>query len=48
MQAAPGVLVDLVETNEPRLMAFNVYLDEQGGKISVVQVHPDLDRMEFH
>ena len=43
-----GELVDLVETNEPRLMAFNVYLDEQGSKVSVVQVHPDSDSMEFH
>ena len=43
-----GELVDLVETNEPRLMAFHIYLDEQGSKISVVQVHPDSASMEFH
>jgi predicted metallo-beta-lactamase superfamily hydrolase len=43
-----GELVDLVETNEPRLIAFHIYLDEQGSKISVVQVHPDSDSMEFH
>ena len=41
-------LVDVVETNEPRLIAFNIYLDEQGGKVSIVQVHPDADSMEFH
>ena len=34
-----GELVDRVETNEPRLIAFHIYLGEQGGKISVVQVH---------
>jgi hypothetical protein len=43
-----GELVDLVETNEPRLTAFHVYLDEQGSTISVVQVHPDSESMEFH
>lgn len=43
-----GELVDLVETNEPRLIAFHIYLDEQGGKLSVVQVHPDSAPMEFH
>jgi hypothetical protein len=43
-----GELVDLVETNEPRLIAFHIYLDQQGSKISVVQVHPDSDSMEFH
>jgi quinol monooxygenase YgiN len=41
-------LVDVVETNEPRLIAFNIYLDEQGSKVSIVQVHPDADSMEFH
>jgi len=43
-----GELVDLVETNEPRLMAFHIYLDRQGRTLSVVQVHPDSDSMEFH
>lgn len=37
----------LVETNEPRLVAFNVYPDERGRKVSVVQVHPDTASMEF-
>jgi quinol monooxygenase YgiN len=41
-------LVEFVETNEPRLIAFNIYLDEQGSKVSVVQVHPDAASMEFH
>ncbi|MGH2692906.1 MAG: hypothetical protein ACRDHM_10460 [Actinomycetota bacterium] len=40
--------VELVETNEPRLMAFNFYLDEEGSKVAVVQVHPDAASMEFH
>ena len=42
-------LVDFVETNEPRLIAFNTYLDEDEGRtLSVVQVHPDSASMEFH
>jgi quinol monooxygenase YgiN len=41
-------LVELVETNEPRLIAFNVYLDEEGDKVAIVQVHPDAASMEFH
>jgi quinol monooxygenase YgiN len=39
---------DLIEANEPRLIAFNVYLDELGSKVSVVQVHPDAASMDFH
>ena len=37
-----------VEKNEPRLIAFNVYSDELGKTIGVVQVHPDAASMETH
>jgi hypothetical protein len=40
--------VEVVETNEPRLIAFNIYADEDGNRISGVQVHPDTASMEFH
>ena len=39
---------DFIETNEPRMIAFHVYLDDEGSKASVVQVHPDSASMEFH
>src|SRR5918999_798616 len=41
-------LVDLVETNEPRLIAFHCFLDEEGSKLTVIQLHPDSASMEFH
>ena len=41
-------LVDFVETNEPRLIAFHAYLDEAGSKLTVIHVHPDSASMEFH
>ena len=41
-------LVDFVETNEPRMIAFHTYLDERGDKLTIVQVHPDSASMEFH
>jgi quinol monooxygenase YgiN len=41
-------LVDFVETNEPRVIAFNTYLDREGTTVSIVQVHPDSASMEFH
>ena len=41
-------LVDFVETNEPRIIAFNTYLDRDGKTVSIVQVHPDSASMEFH
>jgi quinol monooxygenase YgiN len=41
-------LVDFVETNEPRMIAFHAYLDQDGKRLSIVQVHPDSASMEFH
>jgi len=41
-------LVDFVETNEPRLIAFHCFFDEEGTKLTVVQLHPDSASMEFH
>ena len=41
-------LVDFVETNEPRLIAFHAYLDRDGNTLPIVQVHPDSASMEFH
>ena len=41
-------LVDFVETNEPRMIGFNTYLDREATTLAVVQVHPDSASMEFH
>jgi len=43
----PG-LVDFIQANEPRLIAFNEYANEEGTEVAVVQVHPDADSMAFH
>lgn len=41
-------LVEFVESNEPRPIAYSVYLNESGTRMTVVQVHPDSASMEFH
>jgi quinol monooxygenase YgiN len=41
-------LVEFVEANEPRLIAFNEYVNEAGDEVTVVQVHPDAESMEAH
>ena len=41
-------LVDFVETNEPRMIAFHWFLDEAGTKLTVMHLHPDVSSMEFH
>jgi hypothetical protein len=41
-------LVGFVQENEPRLLAFNEYANEEGTEVGVVQVHRDAESMEFH
>jgi NAD(P)-dependent dehydrogenase (short-subunit alcohol dehydrogenase family) len=43
----PG-LVEFVEENEPQLIAFNEYVNENGTEVTVVQVHPDAPSMQKH
>jgi len=41
-------LCEFIEANEPRVLAFNEYVDDDGSEVAVVQVHPDAESMEFH
>jgi hypothetical protein len=41
-------LVDFIEANEPRLIAFNEYVNDEGTEVGVVQVHPDTASFELH
>jgi hypothetical protein len=41
-------LVGFIQANEPRLIAFNEYANDEGTEVAVVQVHPDADSMVFH
>jgi hypothetical protein len=41
-------LIRYVEANEPRMVAFNLYLNDAGTEVTSVQVHPDAGSMERH
>jgi hypothetical protein len=43
-----GELVALIEANEPRLIAYNAYLNEDQTEISVVHIHRDVASMVTH
>jgi hypothetical protein len=36
-------LAEFVESNEPRVIAFNVYGSEDGAEVSIVKAHPDAE-----
>jgi quinol monooxygenase YgiN len=48
LKAAMKELVDFVEANEPRLIAYNVYFSADGTRMTVVHVHPDSASLEYH
>jgi hypothetical protein len=43
----PG-LSEFIEVHEPRLLAFNEYVNADRTEVAVVQVHPDAASMERH
>ena len=45
---ALGEMAEFVEANEPRVIAFEAYLSDDGTEVTGVQVHPDADSMAFH
>jgi quinol monooxygenase YgiN len=48
LKMAMSELIKFVETSEPRLIAYNVYLNEDCTRITVVHVHADSASLEFH
>lgn len=48
LKKAMKELVEFVEANEPRLIAYNVYFKEDGTRMFVVHVHPDSASLKFH
>jgi quinol monooxygenase YgiN len=41
-------LVESIDANEPRLIAYNVYLSDDGSQMTVVHVHADSASLEHH
>jgi quinol monooxygenase YgiN len=48
LKTAMKELVKFVEANEPRLIAYKVYLEEDGTRMTVVHLHADSASLEFH
>ena len=48
LKAGIKELVDFVEANEPRVIAYNVYFNDDGTRMTVVHVHPDSASLEHH
>jgi hypothetical protein len=47
-QAHAVDVIELVESEEPRMIAFNCFASADGIDVSTVQVHPDAESLDFH
>jgi hypothetical protein len=48
LKAGMKALTDFVEANEPRIIAYNVYFNDEGTRMTVVHAHPDSASFEYH
>ena len=48
LKTAMNELVEFVETNEPQLIAYNVYFNEDRTRMTVLHIHSDSASLEFH
>jgi quinol monooxygenase YgiN len=48
VQTAVKELAEFVETNEPQILSYAVYLDEDGRHMNVIHVHQDSASLEYH
>lgn len=40
--------IEFFRTNEPQIVAFHGFLNQDGTEMTSIQVHPDIDSMDFH
>jgi hypothetical protein len=48
LKTALAELADFVERNEAAPLAYHIYFDEDGTRMTVLQIHPDSESMELH
>ena len=48
LKAGMKELTDFVEANEPRIIAYNVYFNDEGTRMTVVHAHADSASFEYH
>jgi hypothetical protein len=48
LKAGMKDLTDFVEASEPRILAYNVYFNDEGTRMTVMHAHPDSASFEYH
>jgi hypothetical protein len=42
------MISEVVESNEPQIISFQGFLNEDGSELTSIQIHPDSASMDFH
>ena len=48
LRGAISELVAFIEANEPRILAYNIYLSDDGRRMTVFHMHADAASLDFH
>jgi quinol monooxygenase YgiN len=48
LKGAIEELVAFIDANEPQILAYSVYLSEDGSRMTVVHVHADSESLDYH
>jgi hypothetical protein len=48
LKGAIHELAEFIEANEPQLIAYNVYISDDGSEITVMHVHADSASLDYH
>lgn len=48
LRQAMTALAEFVEANEPQLLSYGFFIDEQASQMTVIAIPPDAASMEFH
>jgi hypothetical protein len=48
LKSAIGQLVEFIDSNELQLLAYNVYLSDDGQQMTVMHVHADSASLDYH
>ena len=48
LKGALQELAEFIEANEPQLLAYNVYISDDGSRMTVMHVHADSASLDYH
>jgi hypothetical protein len=48
LKGAIQELAEFIEANEPQLIAYNVYISDDGSQMTVMHVHADSASLDYH